>query len=129
VRGSFRPWNLKIDIFLLNYQQKVVFFRALNPKLQATDYFTICGQYLVRHYFAALDGKRFLLSDITQDLPVLTDMHVPTLARILNVLQLLVLYLCELLQILSLFYSLCIALQPHTTSQSECRLLRLIAYR
>jgi len=43
----------------------------------------------VRHYFAALDGKRFLLSDITQDLPVLTDMDVPTLALMLNVLQLL----------------------------------------
>jgi len=37
----------------------------------------------VQHYFAALDGKRFLLSDITQDLPALTDMHVPTLAACL----------------------------------------------
>jgi len=44
----------------------------------------------VQHYFAALDEKRFLLSDITQDLPALTDMHDPTLARMLNVLQLLV---------------------------------------
>jgi len=29
------------------------------------------------NYFAALDGKRFLLSDIAQDLPVLTDMMFP----------------------------------------------------
>jgi len=50
----------------------------------------------VQHYFAALDEKRFLLSDIVQDLPVVTDMHVPTLARMLNVLQLLVLDFCEL---------------------------------
>jgi len=49
----------------------------------------IFGQYLVQHYFAALDGKRFLSSDIAQDLPVLTDMDVSTLARFLNVLQLL----------------------------------------
>jgi len=61
------------------------------------------GQYLVQHYFAALDGKHFLSSDITQDLPELTDVHVPTLARMLNVLQLLVLDLCERLQILSYF--------------------------
>jgi len=38
-----------------------------------------------------MDGKHFLLSDITQNLPVFTDMHVPTLARMLNVLQLLAL--------------------------------------
>ena len=37
--------------------------------------------------------------------------------------------LCELLQILCLYYSLCIPLQPHTTSQSECRLLWLIVHR
>jgi len=43
-----------------------------------------------------------------------------------SVLQLLVSDLCELLQILCLFYSLSIALQPHTTSQSEYRLHRLI---
>jgi len=43
----------------------------------------------------------------------------------LNVLRLLVLDLCEPLQIICLFYSLCIALQPHTT-RSEYRLLRLI---
>jgi len=54
------------------------------------------------------------------------NIHVPTLVRMLNVLQLLVLDLSELLQILCLFCSLCIALQPHTTSQS---LFRLIAYR
>jgi len=48
--------------------------------------------------FCTLDGKRFLLSDIAQDVPVLTDMHVPTLARLLNVLQLLVVGLCELLK-------------------------------
>jgi len=56
-------------------------------------------------------------------------MHVPTLARMLNVLRLLVLDLCEPLQILCLFYSLCIALQLHTTSRSEYRLLQLIVYR
>jgi len=39
----------------------------------------------VQHYFAALDEKRFLLSDIAQDLSVFTDMHVPTLARMLCV--------------------------------------------
>jgi len=56
----------------------------------------IFGQHLVQHYIAALDGKRFLLSDIVQDLLVLTGMHVPTLARMLNVLKLLALELCEL---------------------------------
>jgi len=104
-------------------------YRTLNPELQVTDYLTIFGQYLVQPYFAASDEKRLLLSDIVQDLQVVTDMHVPTLARMLDMLQLLVLDLCELLPILSLFYSLCIVLQPHTTSQSECRLLRLIVYR
>jgi len=59
--------------------------------------------HLVQHYFAELDEKRFLLSDIVQDLPVVTVMHVPTLARMLNVLRLLVLDLCEPLQILCLF--------------------------
>jgi len=99
-------------------------YRTLYPKLQVTDYLIIFGQYLVQPYFAALDEKRLLLSDIVQDLPVVTDMHVPTLvARMLNVLQLLVSDLCELLRILSLFYSLCIVLQPYTTSQSEYRLL------
>ena len=82
----------------------------------------------MQHYFATVDGKRFLLSDITQDLPILTDMHVPTRARMHNVLQLLVSDLCEILQIICLFYPLCIVLQPHTTSQSEYRLLRLIVY-
>jgi len=53
----------------------------------------------VQHYFAALDEKLLLLSDIVQDLPVVTDMHVPTLAHMLNVLRLLVLDLCEPLQI------------------------------
>jgi len=43
----------------------------------------------VQHNFVALDGKRFLLSDMMQDLLVLVDMHVPTLAHMLNVLQLL----------------------------------------
>jgi len=61
------------------------------------------GPYLVQHYFAALDEKRFLLSNIVQDLPVVTDMHVHTLARMLNVLRLLVLDLCEPLQILCFF--------------------------
>ena len=51
----------------------------------------------MQHYFEALDGKPFLLSDIPQDLPALTGMHVSTLARMLDVLQLLVLDLCELL--------------------------------
>ena len=79
----------------------------------------------MQHYFAALDGKRFLLGGFAEDLTVLTDVHIPILARMLNVLQLLVLDLCELLQILCLVYSFCIALQPHTTSQSEYRLLQL----
>ena len=57
----------------------------------------------MQHYFAALDEKRFLLSDIVQDLPVVTVMHVPTLDRMFNVLRLLVLDLCEPLQILCLF--------------------------
>jgi len=38
----------------------------------------------VQHYFEALDEKRILLSDIVQDLPVVTNMHVPTLARMLT---------------------------------------------
>jgi len=59
----------------------------------------------VQHYFAALDEKRFLLSDIVQDLPVVTDIHVPTLAHMLNVLRLLVLDLCEPLQILCFIHS------------------------
>jgi len=42
---------------------------------------------------------------ITQELPALTDMYVPTLTRMLNVLQLLVLDLCELLQILYFIHS------------------------
>jgi len=54
----------------------------------------------VQHYFAALNEKRFLLSDIVPDLPVVTDMHVPTLTSILTVLRLLLLDLCEPLQIL-----------------------------
>jgi len=53
-------------------------YRALHPKLQATDCLIIFRQYLVQYYFAALDVKPFLLSDIAQALPVLTDMHVPT---------------------------------------------------
>jgi len=61
------------------------------------------------------------LSDIAQDLPVLTDMHVPTRARMFDVLQLLVLDLRELLQVLCLFYSLCIAWKLHTTLQREYR--------
>jgi len=44
----------------------------------------------VQQWFAALDGKRFLSSNTTEDLPVLADMHIPTLARML-VLRLLVL--------------------------------------
>jgi len=55
------------------------------------------GQYLLQHYFAVLNEKRLLLSDIVQDLPVVTDMHAPTLARMPNVLRLLVLDLCEIL--------------------------------
>ena len=57
----------------------------------------------MQHYFAALDDKRFLLRDIVQDLSVATDIHVPTLARMVNVLRLLVLDLCEPLQILGLY--------------------------
>jgi len=59
----------------------------------------------VQRYFAASDGKRFLLSDIAHDLLVLTDLHIPTLAHMLNVLQLLVLDLRELLQILCFIHS------------------------
>jgi len=40
---------------------------------------TIFSQFLVQNYFAPLDGKRFLLSDIAQDLPVLADMHATTM--------------------------------------------------
>jgi len=58
-----------------------------------------------------------------QDLPVLTDMHVPTLACMFNVLQLLVLDLCELLQIhffvLFTLYSLRFTLQ-NITNYSNC---------
>jgi len=58
----------------------------------------------MQHYFVALDEKRFLLlSDILQDLLVVTDMHVPTLARMLNVLRLLVLDLCKLLRFFVFF--------------------------
>jgi len=62
----------------------------------------------VQHYFAALDEKRFLSSDIVQDLPVVTDMHVPTLARILTVMccGCLFLNLCEPLQILCFLFTL-----------------------
>jgi len=45
------------------------------------------GQYLVQHYFPASEEKRFLLGDVAQDLPVVTDIHVPTLARMLNTLR------------------------------------------
>jgi len=34
----------------------------------------------LQHYFAALDEKCLLSSDIVQDLPVVIDMHVPTRA-------------------------------------------------
>jgi len=56
-------------------------------------------------FFAALDEKRFLLSDILQDLAVVTDMHVPILARMLNVLRLFVLDLREPLQICFFIHS------------------------
>jgi len=56
-------------------------------------------------------------------------MHVPTLARMLYMLQLLIFDLCKLLQILSAFYSLSKALELHTALQSEYGLLRLIVYR
>jgi len=62
----------------------------------------------VQHFFAALDEKRVILSGTVQDLPVVIDMHVPTRP----------VWLSKHLPILCLFYSLCIALQPHTTSQS-----------
>ena len=57
----------------------------------------------MQHYCAALDEKRFLLSDTVHDLPVVTDTDVPTLARMLDVLRLFVLDLCEPLQILCFF--------------------------
>jgi len=63
----------------------------------------------VQHYFAALDEKRFLSSDIVQDLPVVTDMHVPTLARILTVMCCgCCSWTCANLCKFFVFYSLCI---------------------
>jgi len=59
----------------------------------------------LQHYFAALDQKRLLLSDIAQDLPVVIDMQFPMSARMLNLLRLLVLDLCEPLQILCFIHS------------------------
>jgi len=42
----------------------------------------------VQNVFASSDGKRFLSSDMAEDLRVLANMHVSTLARMLNILQL-----------------------------------------
>ena len=86
---------------------------------------TIFGQSLMQHYFAASDGKRFLLEWHCARLIAYRYSQIcmfPLYVRMLNVSQLLVINLCELLQIFCLFYSLCIVLQPHTTSQSEYRL-------
>jgi len=80
----------------------------------------------VQHDFAALDVKCFLLSNIAQYLRTLTDMHSPTPACMLDALQLLVLDLANFAN--SLFYSLSIALQPHTTL-CEYSFLRIIVYR
>jgi len=44
----------------------------------------------MQHHFTTFEEKCFHLSNIAQDLPLLTDMHAPTPAHILNVLQLLV---------------------------------------
>jgi len=44
--------------------------------------------------------KTLPFKGIVQDLPVVTDMHVPTLACMINVLRLLVIVLCEPLLIL-----------------------------
>jgi len=68
-----------------------------------------------QHRTKFIDGHRYACS------------HSARMLRLL--LRLLVRDLCELLQILCLLYSLCMVLQPHTTSQCERRLLRLIVYR
>jgi len=49
------------------------------------------GQYLMLYYFAALHEK-LSLSDIAQDLPVFTEIHVPTLTRMFHVLHSFVFY-------------------------------------
>jgi len=59
----------------------------------------------LQHYFAASDEKHLLSRDIVQDLPVVIDMQFPLSARMLNVLRLLVLDLCEPLQILCFIHS------------------------
>jgi len=50
-----------------------------------------------------IKARNHKIGDIAQDLPVLTDMHVPILACMLDVLQLLVLDFCQFLQVLVLF--------------------------
>jgi len=59
---------------------------------------------------------------------VLTDMHVPTLAH-MQCVAVACFRLMRIFQILCLFYTLCIALQPHNTLQGAYRLLRLMVYR
>jgi len=84
--GPPKFWALGVSLFslmvnprlLLTLPRQCRLYRALHPKLQATYCLIIFRQYLVQYYFTALDVKRFLLSDIAQALPVLTDMHVPT---------------------------------------------------
>jgi len=66
---------------------------------------------IIATLFCNIRWKTLSLSDLVQDLPVFTDMHVPNPVPMLIVLQLLVLDLRQLLQILCLFYSLCISLQ------------------
>ena len=97
---------LHLTWWILTLARHSRLYRALHPKSLGQWLFDNFGQYLLQHYFAALDEKRFLLSDIVQDFLVVTDMHIPTLARLLNVLRLLVLDLCELLQILFFLFIL-----------------------
>ena len=66
---------------------------------------------IIATLFCNIRWKTLSWSDLVQDLPVFTDMHVPNPVPMLIVLQLLVLDLRQLLQILCLFYSLCISLQ------------------
>jgi len=81
--------------------QKVV--KNLAPNIIGHGLIDNFGQNLVQHHFAALDEKRFLLSDAVQDLLVVTNIRVPTPVRMLNVLWLFVLDLCEPFQILCFF--------------------------
>ena len=88
--------NIALNLMTTNTRSPRL-FQSPVPKITGRWFcLTIFDQYLIKHWVAALDEKRFLSSDIAQALPVLTDLHVSTLPRMLSVLQLLVLDLCEL---------------------------------